>query len=565
MSNEMLNERNGSVADSSVRTTGQAAPALLAATDVTKSFGPTKALAGASVSVGAGQIVALMGENGSGKSTLVKMLSGVLRPDGGAITVDGRPVSLARPKDALRAGIATVFQEILVAPDLTVAENVALGPGLPPLRGRRAGELRAQTAALLAALCPDPPGLDVPVRRLDLMRQQVCVLARGLLRRPRLLILDEATSTLDVTIRDRLFGELRRRCAAGAGVLFISHRMDEVLTLADRFVALRSGATVGVLEHAEVSAQRLVSLISGAGAGATRAPRQRIAGTGTCAAPAGAPAAPAAPAAAITVRDLRVLPGAAPVSATIGRGEIVGLAGLEGQGQDEFLRVLAGLRAPASGEVLLPAGAAGAANSAGSAGSAGSADGTVTIRSYRQAVRRGVAYVPRDRKSEGIADVLSSLDNFGVPTMRADTTAGILRYSRTLARYRAAGGTVNLSASARTPAGRLSGGNQQKVVLARWLATRPSVLLLNDPTRGVDLRTKHELYDLFERLTDDGLTIVMLSTELEEHLSLMDRVLVFHAGSCVSELSRATVSRDRLVAAYFGHQTPARAGREAGS
>jgi ABC-type sugar transport system ATPase subunit len=517
-----------------------AAGALLEARDLAKSFGATKALAGATVSVAPGDIVALMGENGSGKSTLVKSLSGVLRPDSGSIRVAGRPVSLTRPRDALRAGIVTVFQEILVAPDLTVAENVALGPGMPPVSKKRMARMRDEAAAMLAALCPRPPGLDIPVRQLDLMRQQVCVVARALLREPRLLILDEATSTLDVTLRDRLFGELRRICAGGAGVLFISHRMDEVLSLADRFVALRSGATVGDLDRADVTAARLVSLISGAAADATRAATAR------------APRPPEAPA-VISARELRVQQRSEPVSVAVRRGEIIGLAGLEGQGQDEFLRSLAGLHAPVSGEVILHGAGAGA-------GQAG-----LRIRSYRQAVRHGVAYVPRDRKVEGIADVLPSLDNFAAPTLGEDAVAGILRPRRTLVRFGAASGTVNLAASPRTPVGRLSGGNQQKVVVARWLATRPSALLLNDPTRGVDLRTKHELYDLFERLTDDGLTIVMLSTELEEHLSLMDRILVFHAGSCVSELSRDTVTREQLVAAYFGHQERPEAASGAGS
>lgn len=490
-----------------------------------KSFGATKALTDGSLSIAPGEIVALMGENGSGKSTLVKTLSGVIRPDSGDIRLDGEPLAPANPRAALRAGIVTVFQEILVAPDLTVVDNLWLGSGSPLATGKNERARRAEAERILSVLCPDPPALDARVDELDLMRQQVCVIARGLLRRPRLIILDEVTSTLDVTIRDRLFAELRRLCAAGAGALFISHRMDEVLSLADRFVALRSGATVGTLDRGEATAERLVRLISGEEAAKERVRAVR------------ATVADSRP--VLEAAGVRVRPGADPVDLTVRRGEIIGLAGLEGHGQDEFLRVLAGLLPPGAGTVRVVPPDGGDA---------------VAVRSYRQAVRLGMAYVPRDRKAEGIADVLSSLDNFSVPTLRRDSLAGVIRHRMTAKRFRDFSRTVNLAPAPRTPVGRLSGGNQQKVIIARWLATEPGVLLLNDPTRGVDLRTKHELYDLFERLADDGMTIVMLSTEVEEHLNLMDRILVFHAGSCTRELTHEEADRESLVSAYFGQR-----------
>ncbi|MFE4668187.1 hypothetical protein ACFRI7_29785 [Streptomyces sp. NPDC056716] len=238
---------------------------------------------------------------------------------------------------------------------------------------------RAAAERILSVLCPDPPDLDARVDELDLMLQQVCVIARGLLRRPRLIVLDEVTSTLDITIRDRFFAELRRLRAAGAGALFISHRMDEVLAPADRFVALRSGATVGTLDRGEATAERLVRLISGEEAAKERIRAVRATPTG------GRPVLEAV--------GVRVRPGADPVDLTAGRGEIIGLAGLEGHGQDEFLRVLAGLLPPGAGTVRVVPPDGGDA---------------VAVRSYRQAVRLGMAYVPRDRKAEGIADVLSS-------------------------------------------------------------------------------------------------------------------------------------------------------------
>jgi ABC-type sugar transport system ATPase subunit len=299
---------------------------LLEAAAMAKSFGATNALTDGSLSIAPGEIVALMGENGSGKSTLVKTLSGVLRPDSGEIRLNGRPLSPANPRAALRAGIVTVFQEILVAPDLSVVDNLWLGSGSPLATRKNESARRVEAERILAVLSPDPPALDARVDELDLMQQQVCVIARGLLRQPRLLILDEVTSTLDVTIRDRFFAELRRLCAAGAGALFISHRMDEVLSLADRFVALRSGATVGTLDRSEATAERLVRLISGEEAAKERIRAPRASAADSC---------PVLEAAGVKVQA-----GADPVDLTVRRGEIIGLAGLEGHGQDEFLRIL---------------------------------------------------------------------------------------------------------------------------------------------------------------------------------------------------------------------------------
>jgi ABC-type sugar transport system ATPase subunit len=302
--------------------------------------------------------------------------------------------------------------------------------------------------------------------------------------------------------------------------------MDEVMSLADRFVALRAGLTVGTLTRAEATPGHLIRLISGEEATRDRKRLERARVHGA--------------AVVLEARGVRLASAAQPVDLTVRRGEIVGLAGLEGHGQDEFLRTLAGLLPSSGGEVRLVPRQGGE---------------PALVRSYRQAVRLGLAYVPRDRKTEGIADVLSSLDNFGTPTLADDTVAGVVRARSTLRRFRDLAGTVNLVPRGKVPVGRLSGGNQQKVIIARWLATRPGVLLLNDPTRGVDLKTKYELYDLFERLAGKGTTIVMLSTELEEHLNLMDRVLVFRSGTLARELTHAEASREALVSAYFGRGT----------
>jgi ABC-type sugar transport system ATPase subunit len=496
--------------------------ALLEVKALAKSFGPTRAVVDGTFSVRAGEVVALLGENGSGKSTLVKLLSGVYGPDHGEIRVKGERARLDSPRAALGAGIVTIFQEILAARDRSVLDNVWLGNG----SARRSRELdrerRAKAAALWLTLTGETVDLDAEVGDLSLMQQQICVIVRALLRDPRVLILDESTSTLDVTLRDRLFDEIRKRCATGMAALFISHRMDEVLALADRFVALRSGAVVGTRDRG-VSSNELLGLISG---------RDIATGVHRSA----AEASRAHGALAVSARDVALRPGSRPFTTEVRHGEIIGLAGLEGHGQDEFLRCLAGLHQPHDGELLVDTGA----------------PQLGAVSTYAQAVAGGVVYVPRDRKVEGMADVLPILDNYSLPTLADDSRLGWLRGASTRRRFRRDAAAVNFLAGRQDTIGRLSGGNQQKVIVARWLAARPRTILLNDPTRGVDLKTKHELYEVFRGLADAGVTVVMLSSEVDELVHLMDRVLVFHSGSLSAELTGEEISGDALVAAYFG-------------
>jgi ABC-type sugar transport system ATPase subunit len=498
-------------------------PPVLQATGLCKSFGPTRALVDGTLTVSSGQVVALLGENGSGKSTLVKLLAGVLHPDNGGIIVRGATVRLRSPRAALRAGIVTIFQEILVAPDRTVLQNLWLGNG--PARETRGldTERRRRAEAVLKTLTCEDIGLDARVEELDLMQRQVCVIARALLRDPQLLILDESTSTLDVTRRDAHFQTLQARCADGMAALFISHRVDEVLSVADHFVALRSGAVVGTRSRDATDAADLIRLISGENI--SREVRSRL-----------TEARPEGRQVVVHAEGVVLRPGSHPFGASVGSGEIVGVAGLEGHGQDEFVRALAGLHRVHSGQLLV-----------------GGHGDLATVSSYQHMVRRGVVYVPRDRKVEGMADVLSILDNYSLPTLRRDATFGVLRPARTRRRMRRDASTVNLLPGKQQSIGRLSGGNQQKVIIARWLAAEPGVILLNDPTRGVDLKTKHELYDLFGRLAATGVAIVMLSSEVDELVGLMDRVLVFRDGSLSAELRHDEITSQSLVSAYFGH------------
>ena len=498
---------------------------VLAVDGLSKAFGHTQALRECAFSVCAGEVHAVLGENGSGKSTLVKILAGVHRPDHGTIEIGGsRFERVHSPRTTIDAGVVAVFQEVLVIGPQTVLENVWLG--VDGLFRRRVPERvkRERTRAVLRDLVGEDVSLDEPVESLPLSVRQVCGIARALVRDPRILILDESTSALDVATRDRLFAIIRRQVARERTIIFISHRMDEIEEIADRITVLRSGRAVATLDRGQATAMELVRLMSGA--------EHLTAG----AEPEGHAAGRVPGGSVLKVREIVLREGAVPVEFTLSAGELVGLAGLEGHGQDAFLRTLAtGAGAGQVTRVL--------------------EDDSTVINSAQQAAKVGVVYVPRDRRSESLFPTLSIRDNFAAATIEADRRSLLVHRSRTdgrLARYRE---QLAIKLASPGPAiNTLSGGNQQKVVMARWLAVNPKVLLLNDPTRGVDLNAKRDLYALLRELTATGVAVVMLSTEVDELIELTDRVLVFREGSVSAELTRTELSRERLVASFFGRE-----------
>jgi ABC-type sugar transport system ATPase subunit len=502
------------------------APTVLTVEEVTKTFGATRALVSCNLQLHAGEIIALMGENGSGKSTLVKILAGVHKPDSGSVLRSGEPSSPRTPREAASTGTVAVYQEILVVPTLTVFENIWLGTGGFLRRHGNEVDQRRIADELMSQLVEGSIDLDAPAAGLSVSQQQACCIVRALVRDPQILILDESTSALDVQTRDRLFALVRERARDGKSVIFISHRMDEITDLVDRAVVLRSGSTVGTLQGAEMTPQALVQLMTGDGHLVVNAAEPRPAEAKEC--------LPVL----LEVTGIRLTPQAPPFNFVLRAGEIVGLSGLEGHGQDRFLNVVAA--GSPTGEVAI----------------VGPDGGRHRLTRRRDGLHHGVAFVPRDRRNEGLFPALSTLDNFSAATLGADRLWGFLRYKHTRRRFADHIDRLRIKTNdVRNPITTLSGGNQQKVILARWLAIRPTVLLLSDPTRGVDLAAKRDIYRVLRELAESGVGIVMLSSEVDELLELMDRIIIFREQTVYDDMPHGDASRERLVAGFFGHQT----------
>jgi ribose transport system ATP-binding protein len=483
---------------------------------LSKRFGETRALVDASLSAAPGEIHAIVGENGSGKSTLAKVLSGIIVPDSGEISIFGsRP---STPAKAIAAGVATIFQEILVAEELTVLEN--LFAGTDGLWKRRVSETdkRRRGAEIMSRLVGSPVDLDQRVRPLPLAVKQWIVIARALLSKPRLLIFDESSAALDLDATQRLHEEMRRLKAEGCTILLVTHRIAELIRIADGATILRDGVTVGRLGKSRITEERILALMSADG--------ERAAS--------GASAARETGDVALHAREIALRPDAEMFDFEVRAGEIVGLAGLDGAGQAEFAQALAGIAPPARGTVL--------ANGA-------------PIVSQKGATDRGLAYVSGDRKREGIFPRLSILENFGMALMRNQAKRGTIDVG---ARAKAfAAGAAQLSVKMGRPTDRittLSGGNQQKVLIARAFAGAPKVIVLNDPARGVDIGTKQDLWQHLRDFAARGGAVVYLSSEIEEFPGFADRVDVFVGATLASRLSGADVNEARILAAMFGRE-----------
>ena len=494
---------------------------LLQMRGIVKRFAGVEVLHGVDLTLHAGEVLALMGENGAGKSTLMKILGGDYARDGGEIILNGQSVDFRTPSQAENAGVRVIYQELNYAPDLSVTENILLGqwPRKSGVLGKWAIDWDAaheRAAQVLARLKSDINPREL-VGNLSVGQQQLVEIAKALSGQARILVMDEPTAALtarEVHLLFETIGELR---AQGVGIIYISHRLDEVEQIAQRVAVLRDGRAVGEVAMSEVSRREIVRLMVGRDVESTHSPRDH-----------------AAQKTVLQVSDLGRSGAFERVNFEVRAGEIVGLYGLLGAGQMEVLRALFGAPPATSGSITI-----GGQN--------------VTPTSPRHAKRLGIGLVAEDRKREGLVLGLSVSENLTLGNWNAVARGGVFQPARE--RERAAHWTQRLGIRAQSAAqtvGTLSGGNQQKVVLARWLEAGTRVLLLAEPTRGVDVGAREDIYEVLEELRAQGLAIVLVSTDMEEVLRLSDRILTFVRGAMVREFARSDVNQEALLSAAAG-------------
>jgi ribose transport system ATP-binding protein len=488
---------------------------------IDKAFAGVQALHGVNLTLHPGEILALLGENGAGKSTLMKVLSGAHTPDAGTIRIQGNEVRLPNPQAGIRAGIAVIYQEFSLVPALSARANIFLGQESTRAGFVRHDQERRQVADVFARLgvTIDP---ETPCGRLSIAEQQTVEIARALVRDARILVLDEPTAALSAHEVERLFAILRELKGRGIGIIYISHRLDETFLLADRIMVMRDGANVGDWAAGAVARAELI---------------ERMVGR---------PLQEEFPRRAVTVGEPRLVVErlsrgrrVRDVSLQIRRGEVLGLAGLVGAGRTETARAIFGADRKDTGTITL--------------------DGKVLdIRSPRDAIRAGIGMLPEDRKAQGLVLPHAARVNFSLPNLETLSRAGFVgRRAEREAFARYVDELQIRLADANQVVRNLSGGNQQKIVLAKWLARHCEVFLFDEPTRGIDAGAKHEIYSLINRLAEQGRAILMISSELPELLGMADRILVMHEGRIAGEIHDvANAQQETILEIAMGAKLP---------
>jgi len=497
-------------------------PVLLSASGISKSFEGVRALREVSFDLNAGEVHALVGENGAGKSTLIKIMTGAERADAGTLAVSGRTVPDMSPAMARSLGIAAIYQQPSLFAHLSVAENIALSLEAGRVwqrvdwaaRRRRAADLLDEAGAAI-----DPDRL---AGTLSMPEQQMVEIAKAIGAHARIVIMDEPTASLMDAEIERLFSVIGLLRAQGGGIIYISHRLEEVFAVSDRITVLRDGEAVATQATAAIDRPALIQTMVGRPLNDVF-PKRPIA-LGAC---------------ALEVRQLsnRAL-GLHDVSLSVSCGEVLGVAGLVGSGRTELAETIFGLEPADGGEILLRG-------------------VSVRIGSPSQAIQHGIAYVPEDRRRHGVVLEMPVAANASLASLAAVSSRGMI--DRAAERRSAEGYVERLrikTPSVSTEVGALSGGNQQKVALARWLSTGPQVLILDEPTQGVDVGAKAEIHALIQDLAERGLAIIMISSELPEILGMSDRVVVMHAGTVSGVLSRSDATQDRILALALAPTEP---------
>lgn len=494
---------------------------LLRATNVTKSYAGARALKAAQFELRAGEVHALIGENGAGKSTLIKIITGAVEADGGEIRLSGQPITLNSPRVAKSLGIAAIYQQPALFSELTVAENIALGLESPGLwkrvdwnaRRRKAFDLLNQVGARI-----DPATV---AGDLTMPQQQLVEIARALGADAKVLIMDEPTASLSEEDARNLFDVIRKLRAQGVGIIYISHRLEELALIADRVTVLRDGSTIDTRPMSEIDRHELIRLMVGRELSAVFPKRAIEPGE--------------------TVLELRRLcssaAGVSNISLAVRAGEILGVAGLVGAGRTELARTIFGLTPADAGEILLRGKA-------------------IYINNPAEAIERGIAYLPEDRRRHGVILEMAISDNIGLASLNDLSRTGMMNFGRE--KEIAAHYTRRLGI--KTPAifstvATLSGGNQQKVALSRWLAIKPSVLILDEPTQGIDVGAKSEIHALMTELAIGGAAILMISSELPEILGMSDRIAVMRNGTIAGILNRGDATQQKILALALGQKS----------
>jgi len=494
---------------------------LLELRDISKSFPGVKALDGVRLVLYPGEVTALVGENGAGKSTLVKIMTGLYQPNAGEIRLDGKPVALPRPEVAFAAGITAIHQETVLFEELSVAENIFLGH-----QPRRAGGLidwpgmRALTRRLLARLDVeiDPA---TPLKRLSIAQRHIVAIARALSVDARIVIMDEPTAALSRREIEDLYGIIRSLKAEGKAILFISHKFDEIFAIADRWTVFRDSRTIGEGLVRDVDQNQLVTMMVGRTIEQIYPKRPVPIGD-----------------LVLEVEGLSHPTEFEDINFSLRRGEILGFYGLVGAGRSEVMQALFGITRPSGGRVRVEG-------------------RETTIRRPRDAIRAGIVYVPEDRGLQGAILPLPIVQNMTLPQLDRISRQGFLDMAREFALARQYGERLQVRASNWSqPVDQLSGGNQQKVVIAKWLATRPRVIIVDEPTKGIDVGSKAAVHEFLVELAEQGLAVVMVSSELPEVMGMADRIAVMHEGHIRHVFGREEATPEAIVTAATG-ATPA--------